>query len=58
MMWTFEGNLNCGEAIYRKKNGDLAIEKDLTNLVNPTPEERAEIYKRMPHLMPKKQEGS
>jgi hypothetical protein len=57
MKWIFVGNLRSGEAIYWQKGGDLAVEKDHERLVDPTPEETAEIYDRMSHLRPTRYAG-
>lgn len=58
MKWIFVGNLRSGEAIYWQRSGALAIEKDYQYLVDPTPEETAEIYKTMSHLRPVKEAAS
>lgn len=58
MKWIFVGNLRSGEAIYWERGGSLAIEKDYQTLVDPTPEEKAEIYDRMSHLRPVKETKS
>jgi hypothetical protein len=54
-MWTFVGTMNCGESIFWSKDSGLAVEKDHLRLVEATPEETAEIYKRMSHLIPTKE---
>jgi hypothetical protein len=53
--WTLAGHLSSGEAVYWRKGGGLAVEKDHQHLVDPTSEETAEIYKRMSHLKPIKE---
>jgi len=50
--YTFVGHLSNGEAVYSTKSGCLAVEKDVKYLVEPTPEERTEIYKTMSHVKP------
>jgi hypothetical protein len=50
--WILVGHLGNGVAVYYQKEGGLAVEKDQQHLVDPTPEERAEIYKTMSHLRP------
>lgn len=54
MEWVFVGSLKTGERVYFNSDLDgddnLAVEKDHAHLVNPTPEERAEILETMSHL--------
>ena len=52
LSWTFAGCLNSGESVFFTPAGDLAIEKDHAYLIEVTPEERAEIYQKWPHLNP------
>ena len=56
--YTFVGSLSTRESVFCSKDGDLAIEKEGRRLVDPTPEETAEIYKKMSHLIPVKEAGS
>lgn len=49
--YTFIGSIESGEAIfYCPDDKSLAIEKDHTCLVEPTPEEAAQVYKIFPSL--------
>ena len=56
--WTLAGHLSSGDAVYWQKGGVLAVEKEYQHLVEPTPEEKAEIYKTMSHLRPVKEAGA
>jgi hypothetical protein len=54
MNWVFVGSLGTGERVYFNadldSDGNVAVEKDHTHLVDPTPEEWAEILKTMSHV--------
>jgi hypothetical protein len=50
MEWTFVGTMANGERIYFAKGNGLAIEKDNTCLVAPSPAELQEIQETKSHL--------
>lgn len=51
-LFTFIGNLQSGEAIFRCKDGSLAIERDHEFLAYPTAAETSEVYEIFPQLKP------
>lgn len=48
--WTFVGTMANGERIYYAQGGELAIEKDHTYLVAPSPAELAETRRQLSFL--------
>ena len=49
--WKFWGNLKSGESCYVTSSGTVCVERDHRTLVQPTPEEKQEIYRTWPGLI-------